>query len=1395
MRQVRFLGLICPESTKPGEFGSPTSLPSVITIPEWTMSLDGAALLTVQCVVNYGSATQVSLSLKLRTVITGDLIKLADGNHDDSDTTDAYVNIVSPVPTDPAVGSGVEVRSGPLRLTGSHGQNWVRSQNEQLMIAVQQVEGFALKDLLPVRLVVSDDPNFGFVSPNLALGQLEVLAEGVVLETSTPAVRTGGRPWRGQVLRHANEAISVDLSNPAHAATLFFTGNTAPLPLHVEQNQRGQPVSTMNHLTVPLKSRHHRLRLLLARPPDVDEATLLEMALHPAADGALVLTTAALAGTDNVAKDWTIAGLAESGLKLRVRIADTTRCGTLLLDQSLAADGSPKALALAMPTVPGSLHAELADALVHGTTSGAALHCQLLTRHRAQDSNGMPYPGRASLAEAMLAEGTAPHLLWQTSAADKPSFNHARTGATYRTTNTPGATVIDTLKFTGPALAMPLLPLAHVDQALGADQTKAFRKALDTVITGHVATPPQVTHETQRKEKATSTVGIASAFLPSAAVQPIQADAQGNAFTLAAFDVNHDYGEQVLNVTLPRAAGIDPDFIVIDTVDAAGNPVSAPSVDLDPAYKGVALSGSFHRGDSTIPMKRGILKFTRRRSLRDIVDHIGDANLQQGFDLVEPKMPEYVKREDWTGVVFFDVGVTLNEDILKGVIPSEVLQDLRFSFVAVSPRLPGQGGGYSVSANVSWTNPAVSWPPVPGTEPGDNPPEAAFLVLSVNGSWDNTTLQSLVIRTMVRFDGCFGLTNPKQAGSPAVELDGTYDRKTHQVWFAARADRPIEILPDDVAGDARLPIQQVTVHGAVISMVRGRARITIDGSIKIRDFDPPGVIRLAADGTEISFRGLGISLPESPTTKSAISLGIDYPSFQLNFDGPKFALGPLRLTLAAIGIDFHNDFSWDGLLQLSEGSIKNKNTLLLGLHIEFMKLPAIADKTLERLTFNLQLGLPVLGGGASWDLGSARAAIGALGFDKLDLDLFRFIEISADHVDFANTLAPPTATLTVNNLKVKVLDYEVIQAADAFFFARGGETGFFMKYMPAHAAIGGFTVNWAVIGHNLSLPPDTVKRLLEIDPPDAIPDPTPPVLPASPIPATPGSGSNWLIGASVSALSDFFQGRFIYDEAGTIGLALKAGFLKEWFGLDLAVAVDYARGRRSEEDTFAVALTIPRLVIGDIDFIGGVVAFDFQVDGGFLLDLGFPWPIGATRQWYRALGAIITPFQGSGGVYIERRNLYEDQETVVHLAGGYAVQVGLGAAFGGGMFTAWVTIGLYASLDGDVYLSGGSVVAMRITGAVGVLFQGHGELNFWIISISVDVMVSAEASATVAWLAAGQAPTLLPDATPGAPARLRIDFTVYASASASACIRLGFVHICRGISVTIPMRAAFSLPL
>ncbi len=1144
----------------------------------------------------------------------------------------------------------------------------------------------------------------------------------------------------------------------------------------------------------------------------------------------MTLTSSAVGGVGaaNGNAAWTVENLPANGLPLRMRIADLApsdpagvspmRGGTLLLDAGSAGGGAPAKLADLRRADTGWLHAEISDAVAASATATADLHCQHLAPHPTDGFDTEPWWG--FFHPDTLADATAPHLILLPQDATKTWFEHARPGASYVASGAVGATEVDRLAFQGPSLAMPLVPMTHLEAAFGVtnkDKFTDFQSLLNSYVSAHTAKPAEVFHETRRKETAPpGDVRIANAFGPGtapggpararmAAIAPAGATGGTDGFSLGNFALDHDFGDGVLKVHVTRPAGADPDFIVLEPDH--GSPGQdyiridqLPAMALDPNWNGIQLGSAIVHppaDPSRPPMPDGILKFTRDRTLKDIFQTYRGGTYAAGFAKVLEKMPPVLQRQDWTGAVLFDLNVNTVDGLLTAVIPKQLLDDLTFRFVALSPKR-GSAAGFSVTAAISMQQPDQDPGPIPA--PGDptTPPETAYQVLSLEAAWENTTLLSLSVRTRLSFKSAFGLVSPT---APKVELDGAFDRKTNKITFAARADSPIKLLPDTL--DPVLPIRQIYVRGGTIGLVKGVARVSLDGSVDIGTFSIPGLPEISAgDSSSIDFTGLGLRLPSNLPPVSWLSL--DYPSLKLNFDGPKFSIGPLQITFASIGIDFANLFDWGRLIPIAGNKPMAGKPLLLGLHIELMKLPAIAGKTLERLTFNLQLGLPGKAGFGSWDLGKAYVALGALGFDKLDLDLFRFIEISAEKVEFAAPAGtPPITKINVTSLTIKVLDYPIVKNITAFFFSRQGESGFYLFDPTPAGSLDGIQADWVLIGHNVHLDPSVTMKLLEIDPGTGEDDSKPPTIVGEPIPALPGQGGNWLIGAGVSALGGLFIGRFIYDETGTIGLALKAGFLEEWFGLDLAVAVQYARGPKPSENVFSVALTIPQFTIGLVDFMGGVVAFDFQVDGGFMLDLGYPWPSGTTRLWNRALGAILDPFQGSGGFYIERRNLTINGPTVLasgtpqtltHLAGGYAVQAGLGAAFGAGVLTAWVTIGITVALDGDVYLNGNKLVAARITGAVGILFRGHAELNFWIISISIDITIGAEASATIAW-ASDAAYAGLVGAPGGGKAQLRIEFTVYASASASACIRLGFVHLCRGISVTIPMRASYVLTL
>jgi hypothetical protein len=696
------------------------------------------------------------------------------------------------------------------------------------------------------------------------------------------------------------------------------------------------------------------------------------------------------------------------------------------------------------------------------------------------------------------------------------------------------------------------------------------------------------------------------------------------------------------------------------------------------------------------------------------------------------------------------------------------------------------------------------------------------------------------VKAEVTFSQFLGAGNPT---AKAIPLLGSFDRATGTTRFAARVDQPIPLLSNDNETSGWGPIKQIYFKGATVSLVRGNAAIHVDGNVELRSFKIPSASWPKIDGSDgasIDFSGLEITVP-SLKLSAPSWLKIGYPSLRLNFDGPGFSIGPLVLKLHSIGVDFGTQampptprFDWGSLVDLPDLPRLPENfpSLILGLRIELMKLPAILQASIERLSFDFTFGLWPDASGLKWSGANIAGGLSALGFDRLDLDLFRFIELRADRIGLRHEPDPSNAAKTIawldlDNVRVLILQRQFIEGLYAKIYVREGGSGF-IGYLESPVGSDLFRIEWGLLGHNVGLPVAFAEQVLLPNPQDlstADPNKASKQLAKEfedtkflpPIGGDDAQGRDWLIGAGISVASGFFQGRFLYQEGGLVGLALNGTLFEEWFGWNLAISVLYYRGGQPDQDRFYAALTIPKVLVGPIAFMSGVIAIEVYANGGFTLDVGFPWVLRTGgRDWNRTFGAILPPFQASGGLYFGRRNISargdaRGLENVVVVAGGYAVQAGLGAAFGADTFTVWVRIGLYTIIEGDIFLHERSrpqhaaavgnqrefgLVALRLSGAFGVLFQGHAELNWWIISLSVQITLSAEAQATVLWIAESRYKAL-----PGFAAvdpgelDLHFDFTVYASVSASACLRLGFFSVCAGISISVPLHAGYDLRL
>jgi hypothetical protein len=207
--------------------------------------------------------------------------------------------------------------------------------------------------------------------------------------------------------------------------------------------------------------------------------------------------------------------------------------------------------------------------------------------------------------------------------------------------------------------------------------------------------------------------------------------------------------------------------------------------------------------------------------------------------------------------------------------------------------------------------------------------------------------------------------------------------------------------------------------------------------------------------------------------------------------------------------------------------------------------------------------------------------------------------------------------------------------------------------------------------------------------------------------------------------------------------------------------------------------------------MGGEIAAELFTSGDFTVDFGFPWPSPrGSRRWERTLGVIVTPGQASGGWYVRKRQhmvpaQVPGQPNQKHLviAAGVAIQWGLGATFGKGkVFTVWVRIGVYAVMEGELTLllrGGGSpkIIAFAIKGAAGVLLEGAGEIDWWVINLRVGVRASAEVRTAILW-------------REGQKVQMQLGAELHVSAYARACIGPRWARVCKSISVelTIPVR-------
>ncbi|MGO8038228.1 hypothetical protein [Rhizobium leguminosarum] len=1186
---------------------------------------------------------------------------------------------------------------------------------------------------------------------------------------------------RGWTLQPA----AITLRNGSFTSEVVFApiASGQRLPISIDLQNRGDPPSAENPL-MPAQSLSGNLRLEFSRTANTS-IELRQAWLEPPAGGGIELSTHFLVSPDGAASRWAITGR----VPLHLRTGNIDAPSTFLIGPIGA--GLP---ATSLTSV-AALHGPLTGAEFR-LSGNAAVRCE-----RREPQLTVADHVNASLA----TELTAPFLTEERASL----LIHAKPGQTYRLSRSSDPqTDVLTLDFPGigPGLGIPLSP----DFQFAQYQTLRTAAYEDLDIRARDLSKislQEAAHETLLLEGSPPTkpqdLKINRLFGEAAApFAPKTVGISGTGLRLDPHTIRRSYGD--IWVEHPVGPGDALDYVLLfeNDVTLGGNFNFPPA----PAVTSLVISGQPLGVGSTANKLLGILKLSSAFALEDILRR-EDARITQhagawdwrGF-LRATLQDEALKYSGWLGMLLFETPIDISAfTVLNGMVPNT----LRLGYLALTPQKVGQDGKqqpYSVAARVRLD--------VEATEPdaSADAEEARFRLRLLDMIFRDSSLTTFRTEATLVFGSMFGAVNP--APQPEVRIVGSYDQPKNTFRFLGELPYEQAVFPSSTGYG---PIKQVYVSSAEVVETNGLARINLNGRIETRPFAMGGIDWFEGGSSpDLSFRRLGLTLP-SATLPSWRWLKIDYPSLSLNIDGPQFRLlDILDMKIVGLGVDWPDldvpHVSWGELFPVWDaGSFdETRPAFNLKLRLDLMRLPELVARSLERLRLDFTLGFNL----DWWDAAHLRASLTAVDFKGLDLELLRFLTIKAQGVELGSQQidigqGPKNVPfLSLKQVSVTVLDHRLINGLDALIYALpDGRVSFVCRLQDA-ADTEPLDVEWVLIGQNMFIPEALVKDILAIKP-------------AADnahvkgeidktwglgvghngfLPLDPNSGrGEWIFGAGFSFFNDFIVGKFLFQDHTYYGLALDGKWLEDWFGWDFAISVLYIVGSRPEEDRFVIAMRVPSVTVPAFHFFGGVISVDIDMRGRFLLDIGFPWlrPDGS-RNWDRTFGAIITPFQGTGGAYLanglSKPGLPDD---TLLMAGGVAVQFGIGGAYGGGVFRVWATAGIYFVAEGEFYLERQELVGVQLAGAAGILVRAGGELNFWIISAKVELTISAECRIVATW---GKTyPLLLANAGPalvaGGPGiELAVSFVLYASAQASACIGGGWFKVCKGISVTIPLR-------
>lgn len=239
--------------------------------------------------------------------------------------------------------------------------------------------------------------------------------------------------------------------------------------------------------------------------------------------------------------------------------------------------------------------------------------------------------------------------------------------------------------------------------------------------------------------------------------------------------------------------------------------------------------------------------------------------------------------------------------------------------------------------------------------------------------------------------------------------------------------------------------------------------------------------------------------------------------------------------------------------------------------------------------------------------------------------------------------------------------------------------------------------------------------------------------------------AGWLIGANFTVMGTVSLG-VVFNDPVLYGAQITLSGPKAGPFDGLYFQILY-RKVSADVGVYHIELQLPTLMrhleFGEVSITLPNVTLDIYTDGGFYIDLGFPY----NNDWSVAFGLEIFPFVGAGGFYFGRLTAADGATDLVPqisngtfgptIEFGVALALGVGKDISEGPLSAGVSVTVQGIVTGVVawFNPTGSAVSSdryyKITGSLAIVGKLYGSVDFKVLSISISITASVTASVVI----------------------------------------------------------------